>query len=228
MKKLLSFLLLAALLTGAGFAQDAPAAAPAAAPADESSPDRLPGIDVFRVLIKPEAPPPPVIAPTISSAPAPPPPPPPLQFSVKAIAGEAPHYVAVLTYNGNDYIAEEGWESDDHAFVVKRIGPNKSGAIEVEVYNKKTNRLAHKAYNEPKIPGYEGAGDTSSSSGGGSGDAGTGGADPSAGGGDPGAGLPPDAGGGGPPPDAGGGPPPDAGGPPPDAGGGADAGPPPP
>jgi hypothetical protein len=157
MNKILVTLLLAALLVPVGpvRAQDnQPVEA-----GDESNPDRKPSLDVFRVLIKQETPPPPIIQPTLSSSPAPPPPPPPLQFSVKAIAGEAPHYVAVLNYNNNDFIVEEGWESEDNAFTVKKIGPNKAGEIEVEVYNKKTNRLAHKAYKEPKIPGFTSGGE---------------------------------------------------------------------
>lgn len=240
MKKMLWVLILAAaaLPFAAALAQDKPLEAGG----DESNPDRKPGLDVFRVLIKPEAPPPPIIQPSVSAPPPAPPPPPPLQFSVKAIAGEAPHYVAVLNYNGNDYIAEEGWESDDHAFVVKRIGPDKSGQVIVEVFNKKTNRLAHKAYQEPKIPGYEGgaggggAADAGGGDAGGGGDLGLGGGSDTGGGSLDGGGPPPDAGGsldgGGPPPDGGGsldggGPPPDAGGPPPDGSGGDGGGPPP-
>ncbi len=121
-------------------------------------PDRKPALDPFQVLIKPKAPPPQIIPTNVTAPPSAPPPPPPIQFSVKAIAGESPNYVAVLNYNGNDYIAEEGWESEDKAFVVKQIGPNKNGEFEVEIYNKRSNKLQHKKFAEPKIPGYEGPG----------------------------------------------------------------------
>lgn len=114
--------------------------------ADYSDPNKLPKRDPFLILIKPPPMPFAPIKPVTSSAPPPPPAPKPAQFKVNAIAGEAPQFVAVLSYKGKDYIAEPGWEPPDKAFVVKKIGPGKDGSIGVEVLDRNTNRFRSVGY----------------------------------------------------------------------------------
>jgi hypothetical protein len=161
----LAFGLLAVLAAGGpdAYAQgDAPP--PPDAAASPGAGDELPGvetpaspgaggggprpvIDPFRALIEPkvEAPLPVLSQPAaipVAAAAAPPPPAPPVQFKVNAVAGEHPHYVAVIEYEGQTYIVQKDTKVPDDnnvAFDVRNVTSEK-----VEVFDRRTNRLVQK------------------------------------------------------------------------------------
>jgi len=94
---------------------------------------KMPVIDPFKVLIKPKKKKqaPRVRRPTVQRRQGPPATP-PLVIKVSAIAGEAPDFVAVIKYKGQDYIVETGDEGPEGMFKVRKVYANK-----LEVYYSK-------------------------------------------------------------------------------------------
>jgi len=133
-------------------AQDGPSPAPGDASAEEPAPDtqgpagggKRPTLDPFKALIEPKVEPMAMtpVVPLMSSASAPPPPTPPVVFKVNAVAGEHPNYVAVIEFEGQTYIVQNGTKVPDEntcAFEVKNVTAEK-----VEVFDKKTSRIVQK------------------------------------------------------------------------------------
>jgi hypothetical protein len=83
---------------------------------------KMPILDPFKVLIEPKkaAVVPRISRPTVQTNQGPPPVP-ALVVKVTAIAGEDPDFVAIIQYQGADYIVEKNWESQDNAFKVRNV-----------------------------------------------------------------------------------------------------------
>lgn len=99
-----------------------------------SDPSAKPALDPFRVLIVKAQP---VrkqrtYVPKVRAAPVIP----QLKLKVLAVAGEAPDFVAVINYKGQEEIVEKGYEPADKAFKVRSISSDK-----VEVYHTATQSL---------------------------------------------------------------------------------------
>ncbi|MBI4870168.1 MAG: hypothetical protein HY814_01210 [Candidatus Riflebacteria bacterium] len=141
---------------------------PALLSASEGLPDgRLPGgfeedskapsLDPFKVLVpEPEPPRPPAPPPPAPGPPPPDPPRPPLAVTVTAYGLESNNPVAVLHYNGTDYLVEEGWESDDGAFTVREIDLGAGNSVTVVLYDRRAQRRQTVRWPDPdRIAGGE-------------------------------------------------------------------------
>ena len=100
------------------------AAMPLEALAQYEAEDKKPVVDPFKVLIQPKERVKKVVY-TPKPRPKGPPPIPPLVLKITAIAGEAPNFVAVIQYKGQDFIVEKGWKPDDKNFLVRNIYADK-------------------------------------------------------------------------------------------------------
>lgn len=110
-----------------------------------------PGHDPFRVLVQePPRPEPADPAPPENHRPAPVPAAPPLQLSVTGFGGENGANLAVLRYEGSDYLVDAGWVSTDGAFEVKQIRPAGTGCVDVLVYDRRAQRLQTVRFTEPR------------------------------------------------------------------------------
>ena len=96
-----------------------------------------PKIDPFKVLIKPKNPPREIKVkkPDLDSI-KPPPPIPELKINITAIAGKPSNYVAIIKHEGKAYIVEEGFQSPDSSFKVRKVYRDK-----LEVFYKKTGAI---------------------------------------------------------------------------------------
>ncbi len=150
-----ALLLLAALLPVCALALDAAGEAAEifdaeAAVLQNGTPER----DPFRVLVQEprrvEPPPAPAVD---EQRPVVVPIAPPLSLSVTGFGGENGANLAVLRYEGSDYLVDKGWLSTDGAFEVRQIRPLGGGSADVVVYDRGAQRLQTVRFDEPRMAG---------------------------------------------------------------------------
>lgn len=148
----IALLLLAALLPVCALALDAAGEAAEIFDAEAGAiQSGTPEHDPFRVLVQEprrvEPPPQPTNA---DPRPAPAPVAPPLSLSVTGFGGENGANLAVLRYEGSDFLVDEGWLSTDGAFEVRQIRPLGGGGADVVVYDRGAQRLQTVRFTEPR------------------------------------------------------------------------------
>ena len=65
---------------------------------------------------------------------------PPLMVKVAGYASEGDHSLAILEYQSERFLAEEGWESEDGAFEVQKVERPQGGDVRVQIYDRRTQR----------------------------------------------------------------------------------------